>query len=198
MTPMLAVENFADYVVGMEWGYGPLLDVMPRPAELPLEWNFAGARSRADIEYGCIAPAAPQRIHRLFYLTTLMTGTAPWPASDEAAELFQILKPLGCLERYQFQDWRNRAVRVGDDELLSAIYSRPGESFILLANLQPKARETICRIDPRALQNRIAAIRSAALIDKDNTYALDVQNLVRTGERIILPADGARLLHLKA
>jgi hypothetical protein len=198
MTPMLAVENFADYVVGMEWGYGPWFNGMPGPEELPLEWNFAGARSRADIEYGCIDSAAPQRIHRLFYLTTLMTGTAPWPANDEAAELFHILKPLGCLERYQFQDWRNRAVRVADDELLSAIYSRPGEAYILLANLQPKARETMCRIDPRALQNPIAAISSAVLIDKDNTNALDVQNLVGTGQRILLPAEGVRLLHLKA
>lgn len=128
----------------------------------------------------------------------LRPSTAPWPASDEAAESFQILKPLGCLERYQFRDWRNPSVRVADDELLSAIYSRPGEAYVPLANLQPNARETMCRINPLALQNPIAAISSAALIDKDNTYALDVQKLVGPGERILLPGGGARLLHLKA
>jgi hypothetical protein len=196
MTPMLAVENFADYVVCMEWGYGPLLDAMPRPEELPLEWNFAGARSRADIEYGTIDPAAPPRIHRLFYLTTLMTGTAPWPASDEAAELFQILKPLGNPERYQFQDCRNRAVRLGDDDFLSAVYSRPGEAYMLLANLRPKAREAICRVDPRELQNPMAAVRSAALIDKDKTTPVEVETLVGKGGKILLPADGVVLLHL--
>ncbi len=198
MVPMLAVENFADYVVGMEWGYGVLRDAMPKPQDLPLEWNFAGARSRADIEYGTIDPAAPPRIHRLFYITTLMTGTAPWPASNEAAELFQILKPLGNLDQFQFQDWRNRAVRIGSEDFLSVVYSRPGEAWILLANLQPKAREAVCRIDLRAFQNPISSVGSAALVDKEKTESLNAQNLTGKGEKIPLPADGVRLLRLKA
>jgi hypothetical protein len=196
MVPMFAVENFADFVVGMEWGYGALLDAVPKPAELPLEWNFAGARSRADIEYGSLDPAASPRVHRLFYLTTLMTGTAPWPASSEAAELFQILKPVGSLERYQFQDWRNHAVNLGGDDFLSAVYSRPGEAYILLANLRPKAREAVCRIDPRAFQNPMASVRSAAIVDKEKANPLDVENLIGRGENILLPADGVKLLHL--
>jgi hypothetical protein len=126
-----------------------------------------------------------------------MTGTAPWPANDEAAQLFQILKPVGNLERYQFQDWRNRAVRLGGEDFLSAVYSRPGEAYILLANLQPKAREAMCRIDPRAFQNPMASIRSAAFVDKEKTNALAVQNLIGRGEKILLPADAARLLQLK-
>jgi hypothetical protein len=195
---MFAMENFADFVVGMEWGYGPLLDAVPKPEDLPLEWNFAGARSRADIEYGSIDDAASPRIRRLFYLTTLMTGTAPVPTSYEAAELFQILKPLANLERYQFQDWRNRAVTFGDDDFLSAIYSRPGEAYILLANLRPKAREAVCRIDPRAFQNPMASVRSAALVDKQKANPIDLTNLIGKGEKILLPADGVRLLHLEA
>jgi hypothetical protein len=196
MTPMFAVENFADFVVGMEWGYGPVLDGVPEPEDLPLEWNFAGARSRADIEYGSIDAAASPRTRRLFYLTTLMTGTAPWPASNEAAELFQILKPVGSPERYQFQDWRNRAVRLGEDDFLSAVYSRPGEAYILLANFQPKARESLCRIDPRAFPNPMASVRSAALVDKQKATPINLKNLMGRGERILLPADGVRLLHL--
>jgi hypothetical protein len=182
----------------MEWGYGPLVDGMPGPQELPLEWNFAGARSRADIEYGSLDEGASPRIRRLFYLTTLMTGTAPWPASEEAAQLFQILKPLGSLERFQFQDWRNRAVSLGGDDFLSAIYSRPGEAFILLANLRPTARDAVCRIDPSAFQNPIASAGSAAFLDKEKATPIEVENLIGRGEKILLPADGVRLLHLTA
>jgi hypothetical protein len=199
MVPMFAVENFADYVVGMEWGYGALLTGVPRPADLPLEWNFAGARSRADIEYGSVAENAPARVHRLFHLTTLLTGTAPWPASYEAAELFKILKPLGDLERYQFEDGRNRAVKLppGED-LLSAVYSRPGEAYILLANLQPIAREIVCRIDARTFRNPMPAARSAAILDVGQTVPLDVLELPKRGEKILLPAEGVKLLHLTA
>jgi hypothetical protein len=194
---MLAVENFADYVVGMEWGYGPLLDGMPKPEELPLEWNFAGARSRADIEYGSIAEAASPRVRRLFYLTTLMTGTAPWPASYEAAELFKILRFVGNPELYQFEDWRNHAVKLSGDDYLSAIYSRPGEAHILLANLGSKARELVCQIDPQAIKNPIASLVSAFLVDEDEKTTLNPESLITRGERILVPAGGARLMHLK-
>jgi hypothetical protein len=197
MTPMLAVENFADYVVGMEWGYGPLLDGMPKPEELPLEWNFAGARSRADIEYGSIAEAASPRVRRLFYLTTLMTGTAPWPASYEAAELFKILRSVGNPELYQFEDWRNHAVKLSGDDYLSAIYSRPGEAYILLANLGSEARELVCQIDPQAIKNPIASLVSAFLVDEDERTTLNPESLITRGERILVPAGGARLMHLK-
>ena len=126
-----------------------------------------------------------------------MTGTAPWPASDEAADLFQILKPLGDLERYQFQDCRNRAVRLGDDDFVSAVYSRPGEAYMLLANLQPKAREAICRIDPRELQNPMAAVRSAALIDKGQDNTCRSGNSGGKGrENSVAGGRGRFLLHL--
>ncbi len=197
MTPMFATENFADYVVGMEWGYGRIVDRMPKPNDLPLEWNFAGARSRADI-VNCVDPAAPPRMHRLFNLTSLITGTAPWPASHEAAELFKILRPIGNPELYQFEDWRNRAVRFNGRDYLSAIYSRAGEAYILLANLQSKAREPLCRIDPRVIKNPIASAKSAFLVDhKGKTSPLNIKNLTAGGERILLPAEGVRLLHLK-
>lgn len=198
MTPMFATENFADYVVGMEWGYGRILDAMPKPDQLPLEWSFAGARSRADIEYGSIEPGAPPRIHRLFYLTALMTGTAPWPASYEAADLFKILKPLGSLGLYQFEDWRNRAVRLNGRDYLSAIYSRPGEAYILLANLRSEAREPVCKIDPAAIQNPLASLRSVLLIEESKMTALNAERLTSGGERILLPGEGVRLLQLKA
>ncbi|HUZ47255.1 MAG TPA: DUF6259 domain-containing protein [Terriglobia bacterium] len=198
MTPMFASENFADFVVGMEWGYGKLLDGMPKPDQLPLEWNFAGARSRADIEYGTIEKDAPPRVRRLFDLTALMTGTAPWPAGAEAAKLFKTLKPLGSLDLYQFEDWRNRAIRLSGSNYLSAVYSRAGEAYVLLANLRPEAREPVCKIDPLAIKNPLASVRSAFLVDRNKMTAVRAQKLTSTGEKIPLPPEGVRLLHLKA
>ncbi len=195
---MLAAENFADYVVGMEWGSGKLLDGMPKPDQLPPEWNFTGARSRGDIEYGTIDAKAPQRIHRLFHLTALMTGTAPWPASDEAADLFKILKTLGDIEQYQFEDWRNRAVKLDGNDLLSAVYSRPGEAYILLANLQRESRTISSFIDPRALKHPLTSALSAKLIDQGMSQGLDARRLTGEGEQISLPGDGVRLLHLQS
>jgi hypothetical protein len=195
---MLAAENFADYIVGMEWGSGKLLDGMPKPDQLPAEWNFTGARSRADIEYGTIDAKAAPRIHRLFYLTALMTGTAPWPANDESAELFKILRALGDVEQYHFEDGRNRAVKLDQSDLLSAIYSRPGEAHILLANLQPESRQVRCVINPQALKYPMTAVRSAKLLDQGDNRGLDAGRLTGEGERFSLPGDGVRLLHLQS
>ncbi|MCY2930984.1 MAG: DUF6259 domain-containing protein, partial [Planctomycetota bacterium] len=64
MCPMAATENFADYVVAMEWGYSKLSTGAPALGELPLEWNFMGARSRGVIGYGCLEATAPERVHR--------------------------------------------------------------------------------------------------------------------------------------
>ncbi len=195
---MLAAENFADYVCGMEWGSGKLIDGMPKPDQLPPEWNLAGARSRADIEYGTVDEKAPQRIHRLFHLTALMTGTAPWPASDEAASLFKILGVLGDIERFHFQDWRNRAVKLDQSDVLSAVYSRPREAYVLLANLQSESRKVNCAIDPQALKHPMASLVSAKLVDEGNMVTLNAGRLAREGDTISLPGLGARLLHLQS
>jgi hypothetical protein len=195
---MLAAENFADYVCGMEWGGGNLVDGMPKPDQLPPEWNFTGARSRADIEYGTIDAKAPPRVHRLFHLTALMTGTAPWPASYEAADLFKILRALGDVEQYHFEDWRNRAVKLDQNNLLSAVYCRPGEAYVLLANLQPESREVRCVIDPQALKHPMTSVRSAKLVDQGSSSGLDASRLTGEGEKITLPGDGVSLLHLQS
>ncbi len=196
-TPMFATENFADFVVGMEWGYAKLVNEMPRPEELPLEWNFVGARSRADIEYGTIAKNASAPIRALFYLTTLMTGTAPWPVSKEAAELFKVLEPIGKLEQYQFEDWRNRAIKLSGNNFLSAIYSRPNEAYVLLANMGTEARETLCRIDPLAIKNPIQSVRSAQILGREKNTTLNILQLTKDGEKILLPGQGVVLLRLR-
>ncbi len=195
--PMFAVENYADYVICMEWGYGKLLDGMPKPDQLPLEWNFAGARPRANTEYGTIDAEATPRVHRLFYLTALMTGTTPWPASDEALELFKILQPLGDIERYDFQDWRNRAVQLDQNDCISAVYSRPGHAYVLLANLTPNAKTITCTIDSRTLKYPLASVRSAKLVAAGSSRSLKTGRLAGAGEKISVPGDGVVLLHLQ-
>ena len=71
----------------------------------------------------------------------------PWPASEETFELLPLLKPLGDMGAYRFADWRNQAVTLSHPRCASAVYSRPGEAYLLLANLdQNLARSPACCI----------------------------------------------------
>ncbi|MGH9469562.1 MAG: DUF6259 domain-containing protein, partial [Terriglobia bacterium] len=72
-SPVMAIENFTNAIVTMEWGYGKLSTAMPHPRNLPLEWSLVGARARAVTEYGNIDKSAPAELHQLFYLTTMIT-----------------------------------------------------------------------------------------------------------------------------
>lgn len=179
MAPMFATENFADRVVGMEWGYGRLSKSVPPVAELPLEWSFAGARARGIIGYGSIDKSAPPQIAKALALTTLMTGVAPWPASEEAIALYRVLAPLGDLTKYKFQDWRNGAVSVDAPDCLSAVYSREGEAWVLVGNRSGEERLVRVRIDARRLPAPLTPAASKQRVE---------------GETVRVPAYGAVLL----
>jgi hypothetical protein len=196
MNPMLAAENFVNAVCMMEWGYGEISTAMPRPEDLPLEWNMAGARSRAIIEYGTIASAAPAMVHQQFYLTALITGVATWPASDRALQLFKLLKPLGDLDQYQFEDWRNQVVSLSHADCFSAVYSRPDEACIVLANLGAAPAKVNCSINPRALRHPIATVGAATLASEGQASKLDPAALTAAGQEITIPAASASLIHL--
>lgn len=197
MAPMFATENFANDVCSMEFGYGQVSTSMPRPGDLPLEWNFASARPRSVIEYGAIADNAPAGIHQLFYLTALITGVSSWPASEEALKLFEILKPLGDLERYQFEDWRNSAVRLNNNDCFSAIYSRPEEAYLVLTNLSSEPCVVKCIVNPQAIKNPLASISTAELVNGEKVNKLNVDLLTHEGQNLSLPAEGALLLRLR-
>ncbi|MCE5250123.1 DUF6259 domain-containing protein [bacterium] len=197
MTPMFVTENFSDYVVGMEWGYGKLSEGVPPIDELPLEWNFAGARSRGVIGYGTIDPDAPKRLHRLLALETLLTGVAPWPASPEAKELYTILRPLGDVEQYRFEDWRNKAVTVEGADCPSAVYSRSGEAYILLGNFNPGPKTVTCRIDPKALPSALSAVHFGEILGGAAPVMLDAGKLSGSGVSVVIPADSAVMIHAK-
>ena len=198
LVPMFATENFANAVVGMEFTYGQLSVAMPKPWELPLEWNFAGARSRAVIGYGTIDEKAPRRIYRDYALTALLTSVAPWPATDEYIELYKILKPLGDLESYKFEDWRNKAMKLDDANCLSAVYSRAGETYVLVANLGTEAAKVRCRITPANLPYPMSSLTSAEMITRQGlTVTLNARTLTAAGEMVTISPDDVILLHLK-
>lgn len=206
-TPMFSTENFADYVVANEWGYGTWKDPGPGLEELPLEWSLVGARSRGVISYGQLNAQSPKRLHRLFALEALLSGVTPWPASPETFDLLPLLKPLGNIETYRFADWRNQAVNLEGTRCASAIYSRPGESYILLGNLESKPQEVRCVVQPNKLPYPLASPAAATVsggetgpsedAEQAGRRNLNVGRLVGEGVNVTVPADSAVLLHIR-
>lgn len=205
--PVFALENFADYVVATEWGYKKWTDRAPDLQDLPLETSLAGAIPRGVISYGVLDRNAPRRLHRLFAIEAFLNGVTPWPASNETFELLPLFQPLGEFEQYRFADWRNQAVTLSDARCASAVYSRPGTAYLLLANLEPDPREVTCVLHPDQLPHPLAspqhAIRmtantvDAASADHDGGPSLDLQQLTGDGLKITLPGDDAILIQIR-
>ncbi len=196
--PMFAAENFANYVVGMEWGYEKWKDSAPKLSELPLEWDFVGARPRGVIGYGIIDQNAPRRLHKLLALESLLTaGVAPWPASPEAIEVCRILEPLGDIEQYRFEDWRNKAVTLEGEDCASAIYSSAREAYVLLSNFVAEPKKVLLKVNPGKLPYPLSAVGSCQVVNVDKSVDLDAGKLTGEGECIGLPPDGAILVHIK-
>jgi hypothetical protein len=209
-TPMLVTENFADYIVANEWGYGTWKEPGPALAELPLEWSLVGARSRGVISYGQLDAQSPRRLHRLFALEALVAGVTPWPASPETFELVPQLEPVGDFATCRFADWRNPAVRIEAARCAAAVYSRDGEAYLLLANLDKDAREVTCVVHPDRLPHPLPRFTSATVLRRNPAPApsagdspaptatdLDAAALAGAGVRIALPADGAMLIRVR-
>lgn len=206
-TPMFVTENFADYVVANEWGYGNWKDPGPELDELPLEWSLVGARSRGVISYGQIDAGAPRHQYRIFALEALVAGVTPWPANQETFDIYPILQPIGDFATCRFADWRNAAVSLEHRRCASAIYSRPGETYVVLANLTTSPQEIQCRVHPDLLPHPLASMKSAILLDSptvpsDDTKVktpihLDVASLTGPGARVQIPPASAVLIQIK-
>jgi hypothetical protein len=131
----------------------------------------------------------------------------PWPASDETFALLPLLKPLGEIASYRFADWRNQAVTLSDARCASAVYSRPGEAYVLLANLESAARDVTCVLHPAQLPHPLAspssAIRLAATaagaggVVSSDAARLNVQQLIGEGLAITIPGDDAILIQIR-
>lgn len=206
-TPMFVTENFADYVVATEWGYRKWTDRAPDLPDLPLEWSLVGALPRGVISYGTLDQNSPRRLHRLFALEAFLGGVTPWPASDETFALAPLLKPLGDIESYRFADWRNQAVTLSAARCASAVYSRAGEAWLLLANLDEAPREVLCQLHPDQLPHPLAApttavrwsaaASSSASPDQPDKTELDVRALLGAGLGMTVPGDDAILIQVR-
>ena len=207
-TPMFATENFADDVVATRVGLrgnGP--SEGPDLQELPLEWSLAGARPRGVISYGVLDGKAPRRLHRLFAIEALLGGVAPWPASEETFDLFPVLKPLGKFEDYRFADWRNQAVTLEGGRSGCCIYSRPGESWLVVGNLLASTNEVRCVLHPEKLPFPLSSVTSAMLFPsreittdasaKPAPMAIDAGQLTDNGVTLTIPPESALLLQVR-
>ncbi|MCW5980759.1 MAG: hypothetical protein KIT09_21945 [Bryobacteraceae bacterium] len=197
LVPMFATENFADRVVGMEFGYARARAEMPKVAELPLEWSFAGARSRGVIVRGTVEDDAPERVFRLHALTGLMTQSMPWRANKHAIEFVKALKPLGDVERYRFEDWRNRAVTLDSGDAISAVYSREGEAYVLVANFSAESQQVLCALRASLLPYSLASITSAERIQDGKSAPVEASKLAGAGVRLTLPPENVVLLRVR-
>jgi len=206
-TPMFATENFADYVVATEWGYQKWTDQAPDLQDLPLEWSLAGAVSRGVISYGVLDGNSPRRLHRLFAIEALLGGVTPWPVSEEALALLPVLKPLGNLANYQFADWQNRAVTLSHARCAAAVFSRPGESYLLLANLDSSPREVNCVLHPEKLPHPLASPTVATRLAPTAVSAgrrapgeatnLNLCELIGAGLKLTIPGDEVVLIQVR-
>jgi hypothetical protein len=206
-TPMFAAENFADHVVAHEWGYAKWSGQGPDLQELPLEWSLVGARQRGVINYNLVGDQASRHLHRLFALEALLAGVTPWAADAETFELFPVLKPIGKIENYRFADWRNQAITLNGGRSGSAIYSRPGECWVLVGNLKESAQQVGCVMHPEKLPCPLSAVTTATLLppsiastnltDKATPVALDAKQLTGEGVTLTIPPESAVLLHVR-
>ncbi|MGO9109845.1 MAG: DUF6259 domain-containing protein [Thermoguttaceae bacterium] len=206
-TPMFATENFADYVVATEWGYRKWTERAPDLQDLPLEWSLAGATPRGVISYGVLDGSAPRRLHRLFAIEAFLGGVTPWPVSEETLVLLPLLKPLGDIGSYRFADWRTQAVTLSHARCAVAVYSRPDETYLLLANLDPSPHEVTCVLHPEKLPYHLANPTSATRLASATASAegrtpggassLNVRQLIGEGLKLTIPGDDAILIQVR-
>jgi hypothetical protein len=142
-------------------------------------------------------------LHRVFALQALLSGVTPWPASAEALEIYPILKPIGDLETCRFIDWRNNAVTLTGSRCASAVYSRTGESWLLLANCGKDQQVVECKVEPNKLPYPIRTPTSVTVEAKSNSAQINAPNdfsaeaLTTSGMKLQLEADSVILLRLR-
>ena len=112
-------------------------------------------------------------------------------------EVFKMLRPLGDIASYRFDDWRTPAVVLEGKRCYPAVFSKAGEAYLVLANFSGQARTVTCSVRADKLPEPLAGIGSAEIVLPGPSRALSVERLTGAGESIALPADGAVLIRLK-
>jgi hypothetical protein len=196
MAPMFVTENFANYVVSMEWGYGKLIKDVPPLTELPPEWNFADARPRGVIGYGTMHPDASAELKRKLALEALLTGVTPWPVMPEAIGIHQVLLPLGNLNQYKFSNWQNKSVKLNDTLCASAIYSKQDTAFLIIGNLGNKQSVVTVRLNASSLPFPIVNPGSVRIFDNSGGSETSKKIISTKGEKITIPPLGEVVLRI--
>lgn len=195
LVPMAATENFADLIVAMEWGYSMLSTGVPDTDELPLEWNFMGARSRGVIGTGCVAKGASVALRKQMVLRCLLTGVAPWPMDDLARRMFSPLRGYDLAD-FTFHDWRRAAVRASDPAVQAAVYSRPDKALVLAANI--RGTRLAARLIPNLTSGAFPRARSYRIVVGKQATRMSAAALKSSGVSVQLPANGLAIIHVEA
>ena len=112
--------------------------------------------------------------------------------------LLPLFKPLGDIEKYQFADWRNEAVTLSDRRCASAIYSRRGEAYVLLVNLDENVKPVTCVLHPEKLPHPLRRVSAATtLTPAGEGLKLDVRQWVGDGIKLDLPGDDAIVIRVR-
>lgn len=146
-TPMAAAENFANSVVTMEWGYTHLRTGVPAPGHLPPEWNFMGSRSRAVIGYGSVANDATPLVRKRFLTLAMLTGVAPWTATDDDLTTFKPLQGL-AFPRYRFWDCQRSRVACSTPDCGAAVYATRHSLVLIAGNFGTTSQKVELCFDP--------------------------------------------------
>jgi len=96
---------------------------------------------------------------------------------------------------------------LSDARCASAVYSRAGEAYLLVANLDPTAREVTCVLHPEKLPHPLAQPATALRLpapaapsgnsDQQDASVLDVRQLIGEGVKITIPGDDTILIHVR-
>lgn len=194
MAPMAAIENYADSIVAMEWGYTRLASGAPALDDLPLEWSFMGHRSRGVIGYGCLEENAPERVHRQMTVRSVLTGSPPWPADELATTMFAPLTGRD-MSTYRFEDARWAPVRPGDDETAAAVYHRAEDALWVIGNLADERREVRCAVEAAALD--LARAESYVVTVRGVESLMTGAELAAEGVTVTVEGDGVEVVEIR-
>jgi hypothetical protein len=194
MVPMAAIENYADAIVAMEWGYSRLATGAPALADLPLEWSFMGHRSRGVIGYGCLEDDAPERVHRQMTVRSVLTASAPWPADDLALAMFAPLTGRD-LSQYRFEDARWAPVQPGDGDTAAAVYHRETEALLVIGNLSEQDRTVRCRLDISSTD--LAPVAAYAVQFAGSEVTMTADQIGGQGVEVAVAGDGVTVVAIR-
>jgi len=81
----------------------------------------------------------------------------------------------------------------------AAVYSRPGECFILVGNLDDQQQSLHCAVRAAQLPFPLTAPTQASVIARPENEAapLDLSSLLQKGVEISVPAESAVVVHLR-